>query len=483
MRQQQKHARRTEGTDPASQTSLEEDVFGGWPAPLARWKSRLPLIVVPLLTGMRHLPKEAVSLSSTFGSALPLVEAALLWTIALATGYSHMPFSVTWWLILLSSLGLESPLLLGAATVSSLSLLLGWYGVRMKWPTAIEVLWGGSRLKGGVAKGSWHRVCWQVWDLFVHLLPATMILYWHGPWLDEHGLHHGAVTKGALLAALPLNLLWLLAASASPHKTKHEAAEAEHETIEEEKVRFRPGFASLWRLLEASLAKTNLVYQVEAIPDHAWLWIYGSHWAVCCTWLATFVLPREVVFVYLVIGLNGLFWRPYTEAFWILFVSAGVLLPQWTFLRGMVACMAVPLAMGFYGPQLFYPELFGSLVDGWFIQPFARLLPGHRAKWFQGFILKKRFWFIARMVDSCVHALPALVAVSLFQQHVTSKVALIALPTNIWWLAATGAKCCADTNRIYGIQPDMPKHAWTLVHGSHWLYCSVWGLALSWHGA
>lgn len=31
----------------------------------------------------------------------------------------------------------------------------------------------------------WSRVAWQLWDLCVHLWPAVMMLYSHGPSLGE----------------------------------------------------------------------------------------------------------------------------------------------------------------------------------------------------------------------------------------------------------------------------------------------------------
>lgn len=77
----------------------------------------------------------------------------------------------------------------------------------------------------------------------------------------------GPATVGAVAAALPLNLLWLLG------------------------IKLGSGQS----LLTVKLCDTNDVYKVSPVlPDRCWLWIYGSHWATCALWFILLAFPMGV---------------------------------------------------------------------------------------------------------------------------------------------------------------------------------------------
>ncbi|CAE8644262.1 unnamed protein product, partial [Polarella glacialis] len=163
---------------PSTETSLpkrctEEPSKSASLKPLLRlWKSRLPVIVVPVLAGLQQLPQERASPPPSEEWSSILCQSALLLGIAGFTGYHRLPFSVTWWVVLLVAFALETNLLLGVATVLSLSILLSWYGLRFLHPQAVTALWGGSPGFSGETFAA--RAGWQVWDLFVHGVPAIM---------------------------------------------------------------------------------------------------------------------------------------------------------------------------------------------------------------------------------------------------------------------------------------------------------------------
>ncbi|CAJ1425875.1 unnamed protein product [Effrenium voratum] len=159
------------------------------------WKSRVPLVVVPLLAGLQSLGR-AERQDTALSTALDVL---LLVFLALGTGYVRLPFSTTWWLVMLAAFATQTRLLLGVATVLSLSVLLTWYGLRLRHAAAVTALWRGATLPRE------SQLLWQLWDLGVHLIPALVVLYTHAPCLL------GGSWRGAAAAALtaPLSLLWL----------------------------------------------------------------------------------------------------------------------------------------------------------------------------------------------------------------------------------------------------------------------------------
>ncbi|CAE7760917.1 unnamed protein product, partial [Symbiodinium sp. CCMP2456] len=80
------------------------------------WKSRAPLIAVPVLAGLRQLPHRQVA-EDTPSSIL--LEIALLSALAVGSGFVRLPFSATWWLVLLAAFITQTRFILGVATVLS----------------------------------------------------------------------------------------------------------------------------------------------------------------------------------------------------------------------------------------------------------------------------------------------------------------------------------------------------------------------------
>jgi stearoyl-CoA desaturase (delta-9 desaturase) len=266
---------------------------------LVMWKIRLPLLVLPVLAGIRRLSGQGFignsgseawqSLTQT--SFFSVLEVATLFTIASATGYFHVPFSVAWWLVLILCYTLETQLLLGVATVISLSVLLGWYGSLIGYPHAICAIWGGTRgleTAGKEALGSVPIGFWQAWDLIVHGIPAILMLWWHGPGISMAGVPYaGTVGLPAVAVALPLTVIWLWAVG-----------------------------LSLGKLWSVRLADTNAAYCVApALPQKAWLWVHGSHWGVCLLWGACLALPSSCVW---------LAYTPLLMVMWILFARSNL---------------------------------------------------------------------------------------------------------------------------------------------------------------
>mmetsp|Transcript_80349 Transcript_80349/g.239331 ORF Transcript_80349/g.239331 Transcript_80349/m.239331 type:complete len:469 (+) Transcript_80349:67-1473(+) len=432
-----------------------------WPPLMGLWKSRLPAIVVPVLAGLRSRVHSREGLRSTY----PCLEVALLAAIAGTTGYARLPFSVTWWLVLLAAFTLETELLLGAAACLSLSVLLGWYGVRLNHPQAISALWGGNGRHSAPAApvagtgSSLPRVCWQAWDVFVHGLPAVMVLYWHGPSVRWDGtVVPGTATLLAVAATLPMNILWIWGLGLGLPGREGDGC---------------PSRTRLWPR-GMRLADTNCVYRVAPeLPERAWRWIYGSHWAACSIWLSCLVLPKQVIIAFGIFAVFGLRRLPYTTAWWTLFLLSLYGGSDYPMLRGVCACCAVTTATGFYGTQILLPYAFMSLVRVWVVLPVQRLGP----RWFAEPLVKASetwaFEVAARLADLCIHLLPTTVAVRIFRDGVTSGAALAALPTNLIYLASTGSSTLAETNKIYGVVPPPPLSIWRFIYGSHWLICSA----------
>ena len=69
------------------------------------------------------------------------------YSLAIGTGYLRLPFSITWWLVLLAAFAVQTRFLLAVATVLSLSVLLTWYGLRLRHAEAITALWAGDTLR------------------------------------------------------------------------------------------------------------------------------------------------------------------------------------------------------------------------------------------------------------------------------------------------------------------------------------------------
>jgi fatty acid desaturase len=196
----------------------------------------------------------------------------LVAAIGVGTGFFQLPFSVTWWFILIAAFALMSQLLVGVATVFALSVLLGWYGSLYQHPRLISALWSCrfGRSDTTVEATNVPLACWQVWDLMVHAAPALLMLMWHGPrviFLDGSLMvHRGTVTIVAVLTALPLNFLWLFAVNVGLGRS----------------------------LLSTRMRDTNLVYKVSGVPDHCWHWHHGSHWVASSIWLLLLSLPEDI---------------------------------------------------------------------------------------------------------------------------------------------------------------------------------------------
>eukprot|EP00928_Gymnodinium_smaydae_P036390 TRINITY_DN25446_c0_g1_i1.p1 TRINITY_DN25446_c0_g1~~TRINITY_DN25446_c0_g1_i1.p1 ORF type:complete len:568 (-),score=42.27 TRINITY_DN25446_c0_g1_i1:84-1787(-) len=237
---------------------------------LLMWKVRLPLIALPILAGLRRLAGNAPSAYEEFGIFSQCRDLAMLFAISAGTGFFRLPFSVTWWLILIAAFALETQLMLGVATVLSLTVLLGWYGSVLRHPHAICALWS-CRLAKAAENTSAVNISlgfWQLWDLAVHGMPAVLVLVWHGPGFTWEGRFcAGTVSMTAVIVALPLNMVWFSGLSLAIGKLP-------------------------WA---AKLADTNVVYQVSPpLPYRCWRWIYGSHWAACTLWLVFLAFPTGV---------------------------------------------------------------------------------------------------------------------------------------------------------------------------------------------
>lgn len=436
------------------QNKREKATEEAWPPLFMLWKSRLPAIVVPVLAGLRQL---SVSRSpdrrgGVLGESVPQgAEVLIVLGITLSTGYLRLPFTVTWWLIMLAAFALETQLLLGVAVTLSLSVILGWYGVRLCHPHAVSALWGGARGGGAHLTGA-RVVVWKAWDLFVHLLPALMVLYAHGPSLRGGQLLPGTPTAFAVGLALPLNVFWLwglgLGMPSNPR-------------------------LKLWPR-GMLLTETNVVYRVEPkLPQHAWNWIYGSHWCVCASWLACLVLPGEVLFVYGVFLFVGLVQHPFTEAWWTLFLAALYGGGAWPLLESITWCCAVTTSTGFYGTQVLVPGAFRGLMQTWLVNPVCRRAPARHAPTLRALTETSAFFVAARIGDLFLHALPTSVAIYLFRGSITSFAALAALPTNLLWLVGSGQTTLAGTNKVYGIAPDLPGYVWNFIYMSHWVFCAA----------
>lgn len=438
--------------------------LSGWPALLGIWKSRLPLIIVPVLAGLQRsreggLGRYRGSVPSG-GLALQVFEVLLLLSIVLGTGRLRLPFSVAWWLVLLAAFALETELLIGVATVLSLSVLLSWYGARLYHPPAVSALWGGSRLKAPNPTGL-LLACWCVWDLVVHLLPGALVLHWHGPRVSySAGFERGTVTPAAVVLALPMNVIWLWGLGLSMPRGREKQ---------------RP---FLWPLT-TQLEDTNAVYRVVPKPPKvAWLWIYGAHWFACTVWLAAALMPAEVLFAYAVFTFFGVIHQPYTASWWAIFVVAVLGRGACPALEGMACCCAGTLLLGFYSAQLLAPHAFRALVRCWVIAPLQERCPSCLSAVARTVAAEPSWFFLlARLGDLCIHLIPSMAAMCLYWGRVTPAVALAALPSNLLWLF--GARGCspADSNRVYGVEPDLPGLVWWLIYASHWVGCATTALA------
>jgi len=408
-------------------------------------------------------------------------EPLLLAAIALGTGYKQMPFSATWWLVLLAAFALETELLLGTATVLSLTVLLGWYGVRLRHPQAVSALWGGTRgsrkckeedPRPSTTSGKWDfqddrwvRGLWQAWDLVVHGLPAALVIFWHGPGVSRTGtLIPGTVTPLALLVSLPLNVLWLWGLGLGLGGGGDGGP-----------------LRRLWPL-GMRLEDTNMAYCVApALPQGAWLWIYGSHWMACVLWAAVLLLPAEVTFAFCVFAGCGIVRTPYTTGWWTLFLSALLFGESRPLLKGIACCCGATTCVGFYGAQLLAPYAFEQLVRSWAVKPALRYGPRWLAARLPAMVDTELFWAAARLGDVFIHLVPTMTAVYVFRHSVTAAAVLASLPTNLIWLACSGQSTLAGTNAIYGIEPDLPPYVWRFIYGSHWIFCTMAlaGLALA----
>lgn len=435
---------------------------------LVLWKSRLPVLVLPVLAGVRQIwPRGAVTGTNSNHATTALDgcwQLGLVFSTSLLTGYLRMPFTATWWLVLLLAFALETELLLGIVVVMSLTEMIGWYGARLFYPHAVSALWGCTRNEGVGADGDcgpdgcrMSRGAWKAWDLCVHAAPAACILYWHGPCIALDGTFYpGVASSVSVAAALPLNVLWLWGLGLGLP------------LCAESRVQLWP-----WGL---QLADTNLAYRIAPnLPQKAWYVIYSSHWMVCGLWIALLVLPKEVIFVYSVCGIMGLTRQPYTAGWWIIFLTTMLTTSFSPLLNGMVWCTALTTGAGFYGTQMLAPYAFRALVNAWVLQPVERWAPKWFAVPFQAFANTHAFTVGARLADLCLHVLPISVAMYTFANSVTGAAALAALPTNMVYFAATGFRALSDTNLIYQVEPQLPQYVWRFIYGSHWVLCGlVW---------
>eukprot|EP00933_Yihiella_yeosuensis_P073230 TRINITY_DN81849_c0_g1_i1.p1 TRINITY_DN81849_c0_g1~~TRINITY_DN81849_c0_g1_i1.p1 ORF type:complete len:498 (+),score=37.71 TRINITY_DN81849_c0_g1_i1:86-1495(+) len=440
---------------------------------LCLWKSRLPLIAGPVLAGLRQLPRSEVDVAGigtlsdvqSEGVYLQSIQVAILAAIATFTGYHRIPFSVTWWMVLLAAFALKMQLLLGAATVLSLSVLLGWYGARILHPQAVSALWGSLP---GKSPGTVARICWEAWDLCIHLVPGLLMLYWHG--LPDRE----TVTLGAVAASLPLNILWLLGLRCS----------LENDELDNDR--------GVWpSALRLDLEDTNLVYGVANLPRFIWYWVYGSHLAICILWAALISLPLGALAAFAIFIGIGLIGLPYTTGWWCLFLTAlyqgggGPRLRTFEvshdvlLIEGVACCCAATTSLGFYGAQVLAPYAFASLIESWVLVPSDRFLPKSWSQKLREWSRLRSFWLALRAGDCFVHLLPTSLAIFLFSPSLSSLCPLVSLPTNLLWLAATGSTSLSSTSQLYGVDPPLKSHVLHFIYGSHWMLCAVASYCLS----
>lgn len=428
---------------------------GSWTPVQYLWKSRVPLVAVPVLIGLQnwHAEHPDVTDLTALGGRNILLEVLLLLGLALGTGYLRLPFSITWWLVLLAAYAIQTRFLLGVATVLSLSVLLTWYGLRFQHAAAISALWAGAPMTS-----RWCRVAWQLWDLCVHLWPAVMMIYSHGPSLGWSApASSGVVTPLSALVALPMSLTWLCGLSLG--LTKDE---------------IRGGDLSLSRH----------AYRVSSeLPQEAWIFVHASHGIVCLTWILALLLPGIALGVTGLFILMGIVKQPFTTAWWCIFATCmwfNYGPTQWRsveeaanlkLLEGLCCICAATMSLGFYGAQVFSPWAFRSMVLNWAVRPLARWFPSI-SKALLGAVETEIFWILARLGDSMLHLIPSILAVCLFHSSVTVLSAAVAMPLNLVWLYSAGARSLEATNELYGVEPHLASGTLHFVYGSHWMVCT-----------
>lgn len=438
----------TPQTDTPAMKATKESEATGLPWQLALWKSRLPIVAVPVMASLRSLALNRSEKGLFSEGWLGLfAELGVITGLVVVTGRLRLPFTVTWWLILLACFALETPFILGTATVLSMSVLIGWYSVRIWYPHSVSVLWGGSRMRGKEPKGI-VRLGWQAWDLVVHMLPATLMVYWYGFNLP------GGVW--ATVTAAPLNIIWLWSFGFG--------LPAQSGDSWLQRRRIYP-----WGL---KLAQANEVYRVEpGFPDKVWAWFFGSHLLICSFWASMLLLPTDVTIAYTVFILHGIFSIPFTNGWWTIFIMSLFSNSVGPVFRGITACCAATVFIGWYGTQILIPYCFQSLVRSWVVKPACKLSPPN----ISAAILKYEVTIFraARVGDMFLHFLPTLTAGYLFYSDVTPVAALAAIPCNILYLFATGSVHIEDTNRIYDARPDPPYYVWQFIYGGHIVFCVV----------
>jgi len=378
--------------------------------------------------------------------------------LAATTGYFQMPFSVTWWLILMAACALEADMLIGVATLLSLTVLLGWYGIRLRYPHAVMALWGGARRSQAAPQDRFSEICWQVWDVVVHLMPGLLMVRWYMPSLTS-GVGSG-VGFWSALAALPLNLIWLWFFGLSK--------QPDSDTSKPWLVR-----RHIWPM-GLELKETNAAYNVEpALPSVALEWAFGSHLFVCASIAAWLGLPTDVAIAYGVFAVHGLLWQPFTTAWWIVWLISLFSPHVGPLYRGIVACCGATVAIGWYGTQFLVPSALECLVGVWLFDPVDRLAPTWVASRMALFRKSRWSMIFATMGDMGMHFFPTLAAVILYRHEVTTGAALIAMPSNFLYLICSRTITLSDTNRIYGVKPQPPNYVWTYIYGSHVVTCAV----------
>jgi len=196
----------------------------------------------------------------------------------------------------------------------------------------------------------------------------------------------------------------------------------------------------------------------------------GSRWLACGAWIVALFLPCDVLLAYGVFVAFGLAQAPFTKAWWANFLLA-VLVHNGPLFRGIVACNAATVAIGWYGAQILLPGAFRALVDVWVVVPLTRVAPCGISSMVSQMQDTAAFLVVARCGDMFVHFIPTLTAVYMFASHITLTAALASLPCSLMYLAATGSASLADTNRIYGVRPEPPRYIWQFIYGSHVAFC------------